>query len=354
MDLSLLGRLSAVGGVPSREERVRTTVREAIAGLVDDVHTDALGNLIAIRRAAAPANESRERIMIAAHMDAIGLLVRYVDDRGFLHVHNLGGFDVRNLVGRNVLVWTRDGDLPGILYPGIKPIHISTSDDLNRVLALKDFFVDVGLPTDEVKRRVRPGDPVVFVQEMRHVGQLVSGKDMDNRVSIFVVIETLKLLQQQRLSHDLYVVFTTQEEVGLRGAQVSAFGLAPTIGIAVDTTPAVDIPGISDGERVTQLGAGVGIQVMDSASISTRWLVDEFIALAERQAIPYQLGILPCGGTDASPIQRSRAGVPAITLSIPTRYMHTVVEACHIGDIQAAIELLAAFLILESYTANRL
>jgi endoglucanase len=105
---------------------------------------------------------------------------------------------------------------------------------------------------------------------------------------------------------------------------------------------------------VTQLGAGVGIQVMDSASISTRWLVDEFIALAERQAIPYQLGILPCGGTDASPIQRSRAGVPAITLSIPTRYMHTVVEACHIGDIQAAIELLAAFLILESYTANRL
>lgn len=348
MDLGLLGRLSAAAGIPSREERVRAIVREAISDLVDETRIDALGNLIAVKRAAAPAAERRERIMVAAHMDEIGFLVRHIDEKGFVRVHNTGGFDTRNLFARHVIVWTRDGDLPGILYPGTRPVHIANEEERKKIPEVKDFFVDLGLPLDEVQARVRVGDPVTLVQEMRPVGNFVSGKDMDDRVAVFVLIEALKALREKPLPHDLYAVFTTQEEVGLRGAQVSAFGVEPTVGIALDTTLAVDIPGTPTEEAVTRVGAGVGIKVMDSASISTRWLVDEFTALAERHSIPYQLEVLPLGGTDASAIQRSRAGVPTITLSVPTRYIHTVVEACHVADIQATIDLLVAFLTARS------
>ncbi|MCZ7568072.1 MAG: M42 family metallopeptidase [Ardenticatenaceae bacterium] len=351
MDLTLLGRLSAAAGIPSREERVRAIVHEAISGVVDETRIDALGNLIAVKHAAS-ATAPRERIMVAAHMDEIGFLVRHIDEQGFLRVHNTGGFDTRNLFARHVLVWTRDGDLPGILYPGTKPVHIANEEERKKIPEIKEFFVDLGLPAGEVQARVRVGDPVTLIQELRPVGNLVSGKDMDDRVAVFVLIETLKALRDRPLPHDLYAVFTTQEEVGLRGAQTSAFGVEPTLGVALDTTLAVDIPGTPAEEAVSRLGEGVGIKVMDSASISTRWLVDEFIALAERRAIPYQLEVLPLGGTDASAIQRSRAGVPAITLSVPTRYIHTVVEACHTADIQATIDLLVAFLTTASHVSD--
>lgn len=344
MDLNLLGRLSATAGVPGREERIRAIVSEAIADLVDETRTDALGNLIAVKRGLAPSPGKRERVMIAAHMDEIGFYVRHIDDKGFLRVHHAGGFDTRNLFARHVLVWTREGDLPGVFYPGTKPVHIADEEERKKIPEVKDFFVDLGLPADEVKARVRVGDPVSLVQEMRTIGNLLSGKNMDDRVSVFVLIEALKALREKPLHHDLHAVFTTQEEVGLRGAQTSAFDVDPTVGIALDVTLAVDIPGTPAEEAVTRTGEGVGIKVMDSASISTRWLVDEFIALAEHHAIPYQLEVLPLGGTDASAIQRSRAGVPSITLSVPTRYIHTVVEACHIADIQATIDLLVAFL----------
>lgn len=352
MDLSLLGRLSAVGGIPGREERVRAAISEAIAGLVDETRTDSMGNLIALRRATTQGSGPMERIMVAAHMDEIGFLVKHVDDKGFVRVHNTGGFDTRNLFARHVIVWTRDGDLPGILYPSTKPTHIATEEERKKIPEMKDFFVDLGLPADQVKEKVQIGDPVTFIQELRAVGRLVSGKDMDDRVSVFVLVEALKVLREKPLRHDLYTVFTTQEEVGLRGAQVSAFGVEPTVGVALDVTLSVDIPGIPGEEAVSRVGGGVGIKVMDSHSISTRWLVDEFIALAESHQIPYQLEVLPVGGTDAGAIQRARAGVPAITLSVPTRYIHTVVEACHTDDIQATIDLLVAFLTTDRFQAR--
>lgn len=210
MDLTLLGRLSAAAGIPSREERVRAIVHEAISGLVDETRIDALGNLIAVKHAAS-ATAPRERIMVAAHMDEIGFLVRHIDEQGFLRVHNTGGFDTRNLFARHVLVWTRDGDLPGILYPGTKPVHIANEEERKKIPEIKEFFVDLGLPAGEVQARVRVGDPVTLIQELRPVGNLVSGKDMDDRVAVFVLIETLKALRDRPLPHDLYAVFTTQE-----------------------------------------------------------------------------------------------------------------------------------------------
>lgn len=354
MDLNLLGRLTAVNGIPGREERVRSIVREVVAGLVDDVRSDALGNLIALKRATERPIGRPERIMLAAHMDEIGFVVRAIDEDGFLRVHNTGGFDTRNLFARHVVVWALDGDLNGLLYPAAKPVHVATKDERDRIPEMKDFFVDLGLPADEVKARVRVGDPVTFVQEMRRVGELVAGKHMDDRVAVFVLIEALKRLREYSVPHDVFAVFTTQEEVGLRGAQVAAFGVEPTLGVALDVTLAVDVPGTPKEEAVTRLGEGVGIKVMDSSSISTRWLVDECIELAERSGIPYQLEVLTMGGTDAGAVQRSRAGVPSITLSIPTRYIHTIVEACHIADIQATIDLVVAFLTAASHGRDRM
>lgn len=167
---------------------------------------------------------------------------------------------------------------------------------------------------------------------------------MDDRVAVFVLLESLKQLKSKKLAYDVYAVFTTQEEVGLRGAVTSAYGVEPDIGIALDITLAVDTPGSSSDQAITELGKGAAIKVMDSDSISDRGLVQHFVKLAETNKIPYQMEVLPLGGTDAGSIQRTKAGVPSITLSIPCRYVHTVTESVHLEDIKATIELLNAYL----------
>lgn len=268
----------------------------------------------------------------------------FVDDRGFLRVQALGGFDTRNLFARNVTVTTRSGPLPGVLTPGGKPIHISTPEDRKKIPEVREFFVDLGLEAAEVKRRVRVGDMVTLDQRARQMGKLTVGKAMDDRACVFLQLEVLRHFQGTRPRHDVVAVFSVQEEVGLRGAGVAAYGVEPTLGLALDVTLAVDTPGVGPEEAVTRLGDGIGIKVFDSSMISTRRLVDEMVDLAEREGVRYQLEVLPLGGTDAAAIQRSRAGVPSITLSVPTRYIHTVVEAVHEDDLRAGVDLLVAYL----------
>ena len=339
MNLELLGRLSETFAVPSREERVRELVRAELAGLVGDIREDALGNLIAVKRGTGPRS-----VMISAHMDEIGFIVKFIDKDGFLRVQQLGGFDARNLFARNVVVCTAGGDLPGILHPSGKPVHLSTEEERKKIPEIKEFMVDLGLPADEVKRLVRIGDPVALEQTFRTVGHFLVGKALDDRVSVWVLIEVLRALRDVPHEWTIHAVFSTQEEVGLRGAIPAAFGLEPDIGIALDTTIAADTPGVPEDEAVCRSGAGVGIKIMDGASLSAPHLVREFIALAERNAIAYQLEVLPLGGTDAAGIQRSRAGVPVITLSTPSRYVHTVQEAVHRDDLAATLALLLAWL----------
>lgn len=338
LDFNLLKQLSEVAGVPGWEDRVRDLVHAQLEGLVDEVRTDAMGNLVAHKKGRG------QRVMVAAHLDEIGFYVRHVDDKGFLRVQNVGGFDTRNLFARQVLVHASGGDLPGVMNPSGKPIHISTSEERKKIPEIAEFFVDLGLPSDEVKKRVRIGDPVTLKQEAGMLGNFFTGKAMDDRASVFVLLEALKRLKGKKLGCDLYAVFTTQEEVGLRGALTSAYGVEPEIGIALDVTLAVDIPEVLPHLAVTEAGKGVGIKVMDSSTISQRWLVQEFVALAEKKKIPYQMEILPLGGTDAGAIQQSRAGVPSITLSIPTRYIHTVTESVHVNDLEATVALLSAYL----------
>lgn len=344
MDIALLQTLSEAAGVPGREERIRAIIERSLEGIVDNVETDAMGNLIAYKSSGQP---DAKRVMLSAHMDEIGFYVRFIDERGFLRVQQAGGFDTRNLFARQVTVHASSGqDLIGVMNPATKPIHIATPEERKKIPEMSEFAIDLGLPAETVKAQVRIGDMVTLRQTFCDLGEVVTGKALDDRVNCWILLQVLQQLQAP--SYDIYAVFSVQEEVGLRGAMTSAYHVQPDIGIALDTTLAVDIPGTPSEQRVTEMGKGTAIKVMDSSTISTRWLVDAFIAIADEHSIPYQLEILPLGGTDAGAIQRSRQGVPTLTLSTPSRYVHTVTEMVAKADLEAAISLLKHYLELNA------
>jgi len=337
--MKLLRELSEAAGVPGREEEIREIVMRELKGHVDSLSVDTLGNVIASRKGSA---RDRQRVMFAAHMDEIGFYVSFIDDRGFLRLQEVGGFDTRNLFARRVVVHTAKGPLRGVMNPTGKPLHTSTPEERKATKEVADFFVDLGLSAKEVQKRVRVGDMVTLDASFVEFGSYLSGKCLDNRVAVYIGIQCLKKLKRPK--NDIFGVFTVQEEVGLRGALTSTYGVDPHIGIALDTTIASDTPGVANEQRVTSLGAGVGIKVLDGSVISNRQLVDQFVALAKKHKIKHQMEILPRGGTDAGAIQRSRSGVKAITLSVPTRYIHTVTETVHRDDVVATESLLRRFL----------
>lgn len=338
-DYELLATLCEAPGIPGREAEVRGIVRDALSNLDLTFRTDALGNLIV----EAPGPEDAPRVMVSAHMDEIGFVVRHVDEQGFLRLHNLGGFDVRNLFARQVRVHVRDGaPRVGILNPATKPVHVASQEERTKIPQMEDFAVDLGLPAETVKAEVRVGDMVTLLQPFRDLGDAVTGKALDDRSGCWILIETLRRLHDPKAR--VAAVFSVQEEVGVRGATTSAFGVAPDVGVALDTTLAIDTPGTPDHQAVTRLGEGVAIKISDGRSISEGWLVDRFAALAEAEEIPHQFEVLPRGGTDAAAIQQSRAGVASVTLSTPSRYVHTVTEMVAKRDLEAAVGLLGAFL----------
>lgn len=333
--MELLQKLSEAAGIPGREDEVRTIVRDALKRHVDEIHVDRLGNVIAHKKGKGP------RVVVAGHMDEIGFLVSHVDEEtGFLRLEPVGGFDPRTLIASRVTVHAKAGPLTGLI--GTKPVHILTDEERKKEIRIQDLFVDLGLPGKTVAKKVRVGDPVTLVQSFTRVGDLVSGKALDDRVGVYVGIEAMRRLKKHE--SDVYFVGTVQEEVGLRGARASAFALDPEIGVALDVTLACDMPGVSPHEQVTKLGKGVAIKLKDSASISHPGLVRFLVDLAEKKKISYQMEILPRGGTDAGAIQLAREGAAVVTLSVPTRYVHSVVEAAHVDDIEAAVKLLTAFL----------
>jgi len=337
IDYELLKRLSETPGVASREQRVRSVVIEAMRPLVDEIRVDTLGNTIGLKRGAG-----RRRVMIAAHMDEIGFLVRSIDGNGFLRLQPVGGFDARTLVAQRVLVHTTRGEvLRGALMPAAKPVHLMTSQEAKEI-RLDDLFVDVGLDGEHARQCIEIGDMVTLDRTVERVGGNIIGKAMDDRIGVFVMLEALRLVRSHEV--DILAVATVQEEVGLRGATTAAFGLEPDVGIAVDVTVAGDIPGMKEEEAVTRLGHGAAITIMDSSLLCDPRLVQQFRDIAREEGIPFQMEILPRGGTDAGSIQRSRAGVPSITLSIPTRYLHTVNEMVNEGDVIACATLLARYL----------
>jgi len=333
--MKLLKRLCEAAGIPGYEAEVRTIVEDELKGRVDSVTVDALGNVIAHKSGKGPV------VVLAGHMDEIGFFVSHIEEKsGFLRINPAGGFDPVNLVAQRVIVHTEEGDLIGCI--GRKAVHILTEEERKKPLDLRDLFVDLGLPAETVEAKVRIGDTVTLRQDYIEFGDLISCKALDDRVGVYVGIEALK--EAKKPACDLYFVGTTQEEVGLRGAHVAGFATHPRIGIALDVTIAADTPDVPSKDRVTQLGKGVAIKVRDSGSISHPALVRAMRKLAEKNGIPYQMEILPRGGTDAGGLQLAREGAAVITLSIPARYVHSVVEAVHPADVEAAIKLLVAFI----------
>ena len=301
-----------------------------------------MGTLIGRKKPGVGKAASASKVMIACHIDEIGFYVRSIDDNGMLRVQNVGGFDTRNLFARRVLVQGKS-DLIGVMNPVGRPIHVATEEERKKIPKVSEFFIDLFMSKEEVSKQVRIGDPVTLIQPFQEIGHVVTGKSLDNRVASWVAINALRKVGKKS-RYDIYYAATVQEEVGCRGAGTSAFGIEPDVGIAIDTTLACDTPGIDKTDAITELGKGVAIKVMDSGSISHRGLLDEFVAVAEKKKIPHQLEILPLGGTDASTMQRAGIGRRTITLSIPTRYVHTVTEAAHKADLNAAVDLLAAWL----------
>ncbi|QOR33695.1 M42 family metallopeptidase [Clostridium sp. 'deep sea'] len=334
MSLQLLKKLCETPGTPGREERVRELVKQEMAPLVDEMFVDTIGNVIGIKK-----GKGNKKIMVAGHMDEIGFMVSYIDDKGFIRIQPMGGFDPRNLIAQRVVVHGRK-DLNGVLMPGIKPTHISSGE--KKTPTLGEFFIDLGLNKEEVEKFVRIGDFVTLDRGFMEMGNLLCSKALDDRAGVYIMLEALRNVKNNEA--DIYAVATVQEEVGLRGAVASAFLNKPDIGVALDVTLAVDIPGTPDHSRITALGEGAAIKLRDSASISNYKLVDFMRDLAEKEDIKYQMEILPRGGTDAGAIEKAQSGCPVITISLPTRYVHTVNETADKKDLENCIKLLTKFL----------
>ena len=334
---ALLKRLTETPGVSGREEKQREIAREELGALTDEVRTDSLGSVIGTRRGREDA-----RVMIAAHTDEIGFLVKHIDEKGFLRLQPVGGHDPANMVSQRVLVTTANGTtLRGALQPARKPPHLARGEE-QKPPKLDEFFVDLNLGAEEVKEAVRVGDYVTMDRTLERIGDGYIAKAMDDRIGVFAMIEALRATRGGEAT--VFAVATSQEEVGLRGAEASGSALKPTIVVAVDVTLTVDVPGGGGENAVTELGKGVALKIMDGHSISHPKLVEHFRAIAEREEIPYQMEILPAGGTDAGGVQRLNGGIPAITLSIPCRYTHSPNEMVSISDVEACITLLARYL----------
>jgi endoglucanase len=332
MDLSLLKKIVETPGAPGHETPIRAYIKEQVEPHVDEVTTDSIGNLIARVKGDGPT------VMMAAHMDEISLITTHVDDKGFIRFSTLGGFDPETLVNQRVWVHGTQS-IPGVI--GGKPIHTQTDDQKKSKTKLKDLFIDTGLPGDRVKEIVRAGSTVTRMGELMELGDCLTGKSLDNRISVFILIEALK--KAASCNSDLHAVFTVQEEVGIRGARVAAQQIQPDIGIALDTTIANDLPGSGDHESCTNLGKGTAVKVMDKSVICSPGLVAHLEELAVTREIPHQREVLTAGGTDTSGMQYLIGlGSYVTCISTPTRYIHSTVETVSKLDVEAGIELAAA------------
>jgi len=339
INVKLLAEICEIAGAPGFEYRVRNLVKKELKDIADEMYTDKMGNLIAIKK----GKSSEKRIMTAGHMDEIGFIVTHIDDRGFIRFHTLGGFDPKTLTAQRVIIHGKK-DFIGVM--GSKPIHVMSPADRAKKLKTTDFFIDLGLPKEEVEKYISIGDSITRQRELIEMGNCVNVKSIDNRVAVFIQVEAMRELKDKEVPYDVYFVYTVQEEVGIRGAVVAAHHINPDFGIAIDTTIAYDVPGSVKHEQITRLGEGTAIKIMDSASICDTRMVAFMKNIANENNIKWQPEILTAGGTDTAGMQRmSTDGVIAGAISIPTRNIHQVIEMADKDDIRASIDLLKACLL---------
>jgi len=326
------------------ESPLQQVVRVYAAEFADEVTTDVHGNVTAVKNPDAPF-----RVMLAGHSDQIGLIVSHIDEKGFVYILAIGGWDPQMLVGQRMAVWTDKGPVVGVI--GRKPIHLLTEEERKQVPKLKDLWLDIGAADqEEAEKLVRVGDPVTVELAFRDLpNRRIAAPAMDDKCGLWVVMEALRRASREKLDCALYAVSTVQEEVGLRGARTSAFGIDPHVGVAVDVTHATDCPTIEKKEE-GDISLGKGPVIYRGPNMNPK-VVERLTQAADEHEIPYQLAA--CGRaspTDANSIQVNRAGVAAGLVSIPNRYMHSPVEMICLDDMDHAAELLARF--AEALTAD--
>ena len=332
-----LEKLSNASGVVGREEEVRNLMVELMKPHVDEVYLDKLENVIAVKK----GRKNAPKVMLAAHMDEIGLMVKTVNKEGFLQFAKMGGIDDRILLAQKVIVQSSKGPMHGII--GSKPPHIQKEEERKKIVAVDELFIDIGAGSKEdvAKMGVRVGDPVVFDEKFVSIGKdIVMGKAFDNRIGCAVMVETLKLLKGEDCT--IFAVGTIQEEVGLRGAATAAFGVDPDVGIALDVTVAGDVPGVREFDTPVKMGKGPALTVADSGLITHPKVLRLLVDTAEESKIPYQLETGLLGTTDAARISMTRQGVPSGAVSVPARYIHSPIGMISLKDAEDSAKLTVA------------
>jgi putative aminopeptidase FrvX len=327
---SLIKKLVETTSPSGHEAPVRELIRAEIEPFVDDIRVDPMGNLIARK---GQGGKGIAKIMLSAHMDEIGVMVTHIDENGFIRFTNLGGVNPLNCIGTRVRFLNGQAGL----------IHLERLDEPGKVPSLEKLFIDIGAANKE-QASLRVGDAGVFEQAFLDLGDRLVSKAMDDRIAVAVLVETLRKLSGDGSSspHELFFVFSVQEEVGLRGATTAAFGIDPDLGLAVDVTRTGDTPRSIKME--VGLGKGPAIKVRDGGMLADPRVVDWMVRKAEQVQLPYQLEVLEAGTTDARAMQVSRAGVPTGCLSIPCRYIHSPSEMVDYNDVQNGVKLLVELL----------
>lgn len=341
--LKLLERLCNVVAVSGEEGEVRKIVLEEIESLADEVRVDALGNVLAVRRG---RGGKRVRVMLDAHMDEVGFMIAAEDGEGIYRFDTVGAIDVRHLVGKQVFVG-RDR-VPGVI--GGKPVHLMDSDEATRKVPLESLRIDLG-PGGKAKA----GDRAGFATKFRRAGPSILAKSIDDRIGVATLIE---LFKHSPPNIDLCAAFTVQEEIGLRGAKVAAQSFNPDMAIAIDSTPANDLPMHDRSENMsynTKLGLGPAIYIADGSTLHDPRLVRFLSAVGDAENISFQFRQPGGGGTDSGAIQRARAGIPTVSVSVPHRYTHSPISVSRVDDWKNTLRLLHAALekITPSLLASR-
>jgi endoglucanase len=333
----LLEELTNAYGPSGFEEPVRAIVRRELIPLSDRVETDGLGSLISILGKSPDA----PRVMMAAHMDELGLMVKYITEQGYVKFQTLGGWLDQALINQRFVILTRKGPVTGVT--GLKTPHVMSADERSRLFRRDDMFIDVGASSRadaEDRLGIRPGDPIAPDSRFTPLnGGLYLAKAWDDRVGVGVMIEVMRRLKQSPPACTVYAVATVQEEIGLRGAHTSAYQVKPDIGISLEAGVAADYPGITPNEAQERLGRGPGIFLHDNSMLPNLKLRDFFIATAKEKNIPLQFDVVVGYGEDGAEMQRSLAGIPSINASVPTRYLHNHNGVISRQDFDRAVDL---------------
>ncbi len=337
--LAMLKDLTDAKGIPGNEREPREVMKKYITPYSDEISYDGLGSLIAKKE----GNEAGPKIMISGHLDEVGFMVTQIDEKGFLRFQTVGGWWSQVMLAQRVTVVTSKGDITGVI--GSKPPHILSADARKKPVDIKDMFIDIGASSREqaLEFGVKPGDQVVpyFEFTVMNNEKMLLAKAWDNRIGCAIAIDVLKYLKNEDHPNVVYGVGSVQEEVGLRGAKTAATMIKPDLAIAVDVGIAGDTPGISEKEALSKMGDGPQIILYDASMVSHKGLRDFVVGVADELSIPYQFDAIAGGGTDAGSIHITLEGVPALAITIATRYIHSHAGILHRDDYENAVKLIA-------------